>query len=391
MTMGEAGQVFDVVQAARSVAGGLGGRSLEFEDARRMPEDVAQTLAAAGLFRMAVPRVYGGFECHPAEILEAIEVVSRADASAGWCLMIGATTGLTAAFLPPCHAREVFADPMTITGGVFAPMGRAEVDGEWLTVSGRWAWGSGSANCAWLLAGCVILDNGQPRKGANGAPETRMAFLPRSQVALDDTWFATGMKGTGSGDMVIEGARVPHDRTVSLANDRPHLDGALYTFPVFGLLAMGIAAVASGNARAAIDDLTALAGGKRPQGSSRTLAQRGSVQESVAKAEASLRAARAFLFEETHLAMADGERGDGLSVERRAGLRLAATHLTRTAADVCRTMYDLGGGSAVYTSSPLQRRFRDAHVATQHVMVSPSTLELCGRVLLGLETDVSLL
>jgi alkylation response protein AidB-like acyl-CoA dehydrogenase len=176
-----------------------------------------------------------------------------------------------------------------------------------------------------------------------------------------------------------------------LANDRPHLEGALYAFPVFGLLAMGIAAVASGNARAAIDDLTALAGGKRPQGSSRTLAQRGSVQESVAKAEASLRSARAFLFEETHLAMADGERVDGLSVERRAGLRLAATHLTRTAADVCRTMYDLGGGSAVYTTSPLQRRFRDAHVATQHVMVSPSTLELCGRVLLGLETDVSLL
>ena len=83
--------------------------------------------------------------------------------------------------------------------------------------------------------------------------------------------------------------------------------------------------------------------------------------------------------------------GTPLSDQNRARLRLAATHLTRTAADTVRTAYDLAGGTAVYASHPLQRRLRDAHVATQHMMIAPPTYELTGRVLLGLPTDASAL
>ena len=70
----------------------------------------------------------------------------------------------------------------------------------------------------------------------------------------------------------------------------------------------------------------------------------------------------------------------------RLGLRLAATHAVRTSAEVARSMYDLGGGTAIYEDSPLQRRFRDAHAATAHFQVNPATWELAGRVLLGLPT-----
>ncbi|MCI3900725.1 hypothetical protein MQV71_05165 [Streptomyces spectabilis] len=75
----------------------------------------------------------------------------------------------------------------------------------------------------------------------------------------------------------------------------------------------------------------------------------------------------------------------------RTGLRLAATHAARTSADVVRAMYDLGGGSAVYDDSPLQRRFRDAATATAHIQVSPATWETTGRILLGIPTDAALL
>ena len=158
-------------------------------------------------------------------------------------------------------------------------------------------------------------------------------------------------------------------------------------FPVFGLLALGIAAVALGNARGAIEDLVELAGAKQPQGSRRSLAERGSAQSTLAVTEANLRSARAFFYEAVDEAWQVARQSGAIEMRHRAALRLAATHATRTASDVTRSMYDLGGGSSVFLSSPLQRRFRDSHVATQHIMVAPPTYELTGRVFMGLPVD----
>jgi indole-3-acetate monooxygenase len=108
-------------------------------------------------------------------------------------------------------------------------------------------------------------------------------------------------------------------------------------------------------------------------------------QHRLAEAEGTLLAARAFFYE----AVATAWAGTADELAGRAGLRLAATHAARTAADVTRTMYDLGGGSAIYESSPLQRRFRDAHTATAHFQVAPQTYEVIGRVMLGLPADTS--
>jgi alkylation response protein AidB-like acyl-CoA dehydrogenase len=195
------------------------------------------------------------------------------------------------------------------------------------------------------------------------------------------------MRGTGSGDMSAKDVRVPQGRSVSFLTDRPRDAGPLYAFPPFGLLALGIAAVASGNARAALDDLKALAMTKKGAGSSRTLAERGTVQAEYARADAALEAARALVARDIAAAWDRAVRGEPLDTPSRARLRLAATHMVRTAADVTRTAYDLAGGTAVYAIHPLQRRFRDAHVATQHMMIAPPTYELAGRVLLGLPTD----
>ena len=95
------------------------------------------------------------------------------------------------------------------------------------------------------------------------------------------------------------------------------------------------------------------------------------------------------MFDTAAEAWATVTAGDSVSVEDRAGLRIAATNAVRTAADVCTSMYEAGGGTSIYASSPLQRCFRDAHTATQHAMVAPATYELVGRILLGLETDTS--
>ncbi|MFO1120669.1 MAG: acyl-CoA dehydrogenase family protein [Rhodospirillales bacterium] len=377
----------DVVTAVGELAPGIRARAGEIEKARRLPADLARALARAEAFRMLVPRDVGGLELAPAVALRAIEAAGAADASAGWCVMIGATTGLNAAYLPIDTAREIFGPPEAIAGGVFAPMGKAVRDGEDYVLDGSWQWASGSANCDWLLAGAIVFENGAPRKLPDGGIDDRKFIFPASQAVLNDTWHVTGLCGTGSGEMVVSQVRVPARRTASYLENKPRAAGALYAFPVFGLLALGIAAVALGNARSAIEDLVELAGGKQPQGSRRTLAERGSAQTALAVAEADLRSARAFFYETVEQAWQVAQDTGQVDVRQRALLRLAATNATRKSADVTRAMYDLAGGSSVFLSSPLQRRFRDAHVATQHLMISPPTYELAGRVLMGLPID----
>ncbi|MBK8767147.1 MAG: acyl-CoA dehydrogenase family protein [Burkholderiaceae bacterium] len=377
--------------AAKSLHSMLRERADEIELARRLPADIARQFAQAGFFRMAVPRSVGGLELEPAAIMGTIESVAQADASAGWNVMVGSTSGMSAAYLAPEAAKTIYGNPLVITGGSNTPTGRAEVEGDGFRLSGRWPWVSGCNNCDWLKGISVVTQDGKPRLLPSGAPDARMMVFPAGQVTLLDTWQVTGLAGSGSGDMEVHDIRVPEAFSYSLVAGKPFETGPLYAFPPFGLLAMGIAAVALGNARAAIDDLVELAGAKKPQGSKRTLAERAAAQSELAQAEATLRSARAFYYEAIGDAFRKAQTGDPISIEDRALLRLAATHATRRSAEVVRAMYELGGGTVVYSAHPLQRRFRDAYAATQHMMIAPPSWELAGRVLMGLPTDASML
>lgn len=378
------------LDAARALQPELAKRAQEMEDVRRLPADLAQKMAEAGLFRMITPSVYGGLECTPREIVDAVEIVAEANASAGWCAMIAATTAMNAAYMAPEYAQEVYSDPLTITGGVFAPMGKAVVDGDDFIVSGRWQWGSGSANCTWLCGGAMVIEDGEMRMLPSGRPDARMMIFPADQVELIDTWQVMGLKGTGSGDIAVTNVRVPKGRSVSLVVDKPQVDGALFKFPAFGLLSLGVAATALGNARGTLDAFADLAGAKKNQGSSKTLSERVNIQAEMAKMTAAFRAARAYLHDEIDLTWEVAQSSDDIPVERRAALRMACTHMVRTGADISRNCYDLGGGAALFQSSDLQRRFRDAHAMTQHIVTAPGTWELTGRLLFGLPTDASM-
>lgn len=382
--------IHPTLDAARALQNELAERAQEMEDVRRLPADLATKLAEGGLFRMITPSAYGGLECSPREIVDAVEAVAEANASAGWCVMIGATTAMNAAYMDPATAREVYNSATTITGGVFAPMGKAVVDGDDYIVSGRWQWGSGSANCTWLCGGSMVYEDGELLKLPSGRPDARMMVFPAEQAELLDTWRVMGLKGTGSGDIEVENIRVPKARSVSLVADKPVIDGALYKFPAFGLLSLGVAATAMGNAKGALQAFSNLATAKKNQGSSKTLSERATIQSDMAKMTATFRAARAYLHDEIEQTWEIAQNSDDIPVERRAALRMACTHMVRTGADICRTTYDLGGGAALFEASDLQRRFRDSHAMTQHIVTAPATWELTGRLLFGLPTDASM-
>lgn len=379
------------LEAVRALAPAIRARADEIEQSRRVPLDLIQGLTEAGAFRLCIPHALGGLEADVQTLLDVIEEVARADGSAGWIVMIGATSGLVSGYLPPDAATEIFGDPDVVAGGVFAPRGQAiAVDGGY-RATGRWAFGSGSEHCRWLLGGCVVIEDGKPRLLERGIPDSRMMFFPASEVKILDTWNVSGLRGTGSHDLEVADVFVPAARAVSIITDRPREQGPLYRFPVFGLLALGIAAVATGIARTAIDELVKIAGGKTPTGSARKLGERGVVQMQVAQAEAALESSRAWLRVAVANAWASASSGASIPVAQRATLRLAATEATVRAAKAVDLMYEAGGGTSIYATSPLQRCFRDVHVATQHAMVAQSTYELTGRLLLGLDTDSAML
>ncbi len=360
----------------------------EIEVGRRLPHALVESLTDAGIFRAGVPAALGGGEVALATQLKSFEALARADASVGWCAMIGAQTSVISALLAPNEAHAIYTVQRVRTGGVVAPNGRLTPDGDAFRLSGRWAFGSGVTHSDWFALGAVVFDGDVPRLEGD-RPDMRFVMVPVSELVIEDTWYVSGLRGTGSNHVGAEDVLVPASRTFPLIGAEPHHAGPLYRFPLFSMLALGVASVALGVARGAIDEFDVLASAKTPTGTARKLGQRAHIQTERATAEAELRSARALLFEVVDEAWSSAEDHRDPTLEQRASLRLAATHAVRASARVVDRSYDAGGGTSIFSQSRLQRAFRDVHAITQHLAVGPPTLELVGRVILGVSADVS--
>jgi indole-3-acetate monooxygenase len=377
------------VETAREIAQLARDCAAEAERERKVAAPVVDALVQAGFFRLCVPRSVGGGEADAATTVAVCEELARGDAAPAWCIAVMSTAGMLAAYIPEDAAREAYGSSGSVVGGVFAPRGRAVAEADGYRVTGRWPFSSGVDHCNWLLGGCLVERDGEPELLESGRPDIRLCLFPAEEAQVIDTWSVSGLRGTGSHDIALTEAFVPASRTASIISQPPVAQGPLYAFPVFGLLALTIAGVALGIGRAALDDLVELAGGKTPTASTRKLAERPTTQSQLAQADAGLRAARTYLYEAIGDAWASASGGAEVPVEQRVALRMAATHATAAAAAATDAAYNLGGGTSIYETSPLQRRFRDVHAATQHMLVAPATWELTGRLLLGLPTDVA--
>jgi alkylation response protein AidB-like acyl-CoA dehydrogenase len=376
--------VEDLVGVAKSFAPRIEAARDRSERERSMPGELARALAEAGLFRIWVPRALGGFETDIATNIRIVEEVSRVDGAAGWNVMIAATGGMFAAYLPPDAGREIYGDSNVITAGAIAPKGRAVPEGNGYRVSGRWPLASGCHNAAWLGGGSFIFENEAPRLASNGIPDLHFFFFPKEEVTILDTWYSGGLRGTGSHDIEVQDAFVPADRTFSIVESKPFYDGTLYRSSIISIFGMPLAAVALGIARAAIDDFIELAGGKTPAMTAALLRDRPTVQAQVGEAEALLRSARSFLLDAAAASWEQMLKGGPLTEEQEAVNRLAGTYTARSCARAVDLVHDLAGATSVYESSKLERCFRDVHVVTQHIIVGQSWYERTGKYFLGL-------
>jgi alkylation response protein AidB-like acyl-CoA dehydrogenase len=372
-----------ILDAVKALAPSIAARAEDIERARRLPPDLVDELIAAGCFRMLVPRSHGGAELDLPVQMQVLQELARADASVAWTVLIGSEGPVLFRMLPRTSFDALYAaGPDVIMAGASKPTGTATpVEGGY-RVTGQWAFASGCQHAHWFVGHCVVDDGREP--------PTRMMVLPPGDIEIKDTWSVSGMCGTGSHDVVVNGAFVPDELSFVIFGSEPAVDVPPLRIPEVTRAAIQIASVTIGVARGALDEILALALDKTPTFAEEPLASNPLFQHQFGEAETQLRAARSALHAEADIVWAKAQAGSPFTPEDRAHVRGTTTWVARTAAAVVTTAYQAGGSSSFYTSNPLQRRLRDAHVLTQHFVMKADTFTKVGAVLAGQDVDLAL-
>lgn len=364
----------------------------EAQRLRRCPTSVIDALIEAGLFRFTIPCELGGENASIGQTIEVIEAISAIDGSVGWNAMLGSEiNAMAAGGMPPELAKEVYVDhPRVVMCGGGGPGTRPSKAVEQRDGSYRvWAHAtfiSGCHNATWCFMIAPVVEDDSV-KIVDGAPIVKLWMLHRSEWQILDTWDVAGLRGSGSHDVVTEGGLVPaRFAAVDLVTVPPLYDNPVFRVPVPLRLAYNKAAVAIGIARGALDAFVELANTKTPVLSSTLLRDRPLAQLRMGEGEASLRAARAFLFE------AMGQVDDELSAGRPAPsavatqvARLACAHAVNASMHVVDAVHNAAGTSAMRMDSPLERKLRDAHGCATHRWVAQPLFSELGRIFLGHE------
>jgi indole-3-acetate monooxygenase len=352
----------ELVAAAQALAPLIRAHQQRIEHEQTLPRPVVDALVSTGVFRTHAPRAIGGLEVDVLTYFEVVEELSKIDASVGWLAMINC--GNFYSWFEPSISEPLFhaAQPYAVASGNLAPKGRAVAVQDGFRVSGRWSFVSGVPHADWVLLRSPVFEADVPRSNQDGTPAIISVLLSAAEIEIIPTWNGLGLRGTGSHDVAVSDVFVPCARTSTLQDFYP---GPLYKAWFFLL---GHAAHGVGIGRAAIEALIELS---RSGAAARAgaLASRTEVQLALAEAEATLGAARAYVWDVMTRAYDQACREVVIEPDLRMQLKLSMTYAMRTAAHVVKLVYDAAGPPVVYEGSTLERCFRDVHTATQHSLM----------------------
>ena len=374
---------FDLVERARALQSLIAREASEIERTRRLTAPVVSALVENGLYRALLPKSLGGAEA-PLEIfMQMQEEIAKADASTAWCLGQCGVCAMTAAYLEPDAANEIFnIAPGILAWGAIAHEVQAVPGG--YKANARWEFASGSRQASWLGAHVRVVEaDGTPRRKPDGSPEIRTILFPMSSATMHDVWDAIGLRGTGTDSYSVENLVIP-EKFAALRDDPSALreNGPLYKLSTNMVFGMGFAATSLGVARATLDAAIELSRAKQPQGLS-AMRENNAVQGLIGRTEAGLRAARAYLYATAAEVWRDLARGDGLTEAHRIALRLASTWTIHQATSVVDTAYHMAGATAVFSANPFERRFRDMHAINQQIQARDTHYEDAGKAILA--------
>jgi alkylation response protein AidB-like acyl-CoA dehydrogenase len=351
----------------------------EFNKQRQLTQPVVNALKEGNFFRMLQPKSVGGMELKPSDFARVTEALARADGSTAWVVCQGNGCSMSAAYLDPNVAKQIFGpvDGILAWGPPGAPFLAESVQGGYC-ISGTWRFASGSQNATWLGAHMKVA----------GTNETRTMLFPKSSVTMVDIWHTLGLRGTASNEYVVKDLFVPADHTLlrDQSVDR-HEGGPLYRFTRGQLYSAGFAGVGLGIARGLIDAFLDLPATKVSRGASKPLRENNVVQSQLAQCEAKWHSARAFhhntLDEIYDYVVQHGEMTD----HHAAMMRLTSTWAIQQSREAVNTMFHCAGSIAVFEEQPFERRLRDIHTVSQQSQGRQLHYESVGQIMLGLPPE----
>src|SRR5215475_2937455 len=374
---------FGLVERARALQPLIASEADEIERTRRLTPKVTEALIDNGLYRALLPQSVGGHEVPLEVFMQMQEEIAKADASTAWCLSQCAVCAMTAAYLEPDAANEIFNNPPGILAWGAINHEVKVVPGGYLA-NARWEFASGSRQASWLGAHVRIVEaDGSLRRKKDGAPDIRTILFPMASATMYDVWDVIGLKGTGTDSYSVENLFIP-EKFVAQRDDINAVreKGPLYKLTTNAVFSMGFAATSVGVARATLDAAIALARSKIPQGLG-AMRENNAVQGLIGRTEASLRAARAYLYTTASEIWRDLERGDPVTEAHRIALRIAVTWTIHQSAAVVDTAYHMAGATAIFAANPFERRFRDMHAIAQQLQARDTHYEDAGRSILA--------
>jgi len=377
---------FGLIERARALVPLIAREAGDIERTRRLTEPVVSALIENGLYRVLLPQSLGGAEAPPEIFMQMLEEVAKADASTAWCLGQCSVCAMTAAYLDPDAAREIFnAPPGILAWGAIANEVHVVPGGYRATA--RWNFASGSRQASWLGAHVQVVEaDGTRRRKPNGAPEIRTILFPVTSATMYDVWEVIGLNGTGTDSYSVDNLFIP-EKFAALRDDPAALreKGPLYRLTTYTMFGLGFAAVSLGVARATLDAAIDLARGKESLGL-KAMRENNAVQGMIGRTEGNLRAARAYLYAAANEAWRDLTRSGNLTEDHRIALRLASTWTIHQAAAVVDAAYHMAGATAVFSANRFERRFRDMHAIAQQVQARDTHYEDVGKAVLGAHT-----
>ncbi|HEY4472593.1 MAG TPA: acyl-CoA dehydrogenase family protein [Stellaceae bacterium] len=365
----------------------------EIEREQRFPRALVEKMREAGLYRMVIPRSLGGYQADALTYLRAVELMAEGCGSVGWNLANNGIVQLVSLGLPDEGVHEIYAQGPSTPGAGTAVQGGGQavpVEGGYRVI-GRWSFGSGSPEASWMLGSFQILDNGQPRLSPEGKPLYWRGFFSRAEVEIvPGSWNVTGLRGTGSFDWTVHDVFLPERRTMvhagaPLDNQWDRWPGVTYSLPTQCWIGPHHSSVITGIARAGIDALIELAGGKTPRGRTGLLCDNPQVQDAVGRADAILNAGRAYRSAMITELWNSVAAGNGTTLEQRARCRLASTYAADSARQAMDLVYRHGGSTSFKRDSRLAECWRDLHTVGQTVTLAPEWYPIGGRVYLGID------
>lgn len=347
-------------------------RGNEIDELRRLPDDIVDALRETGAFRMMMPRSWGGAEMNPMQLNAALEELAMGNGAAAWCVMIQTDSGQYSGLVSPSVAREIYPNADVTTSNVIRATGRAQkVDGGYV-VNGRWPFASGCLHADLFAGGCHIFDGVRVVVDDQGQPIHKMIIAPRNDFTIHDTWYTTGLRGTGSNDIEAKSLFVPDERMFGF--DRSTHEGPLYLWP--SILCAKMPGVVLGIARSAIEAVVESMRSKKVKSEFVSLA--------IADAQSLYASARAYVHQSLETAWRRLETGALPNEEERVAVFLARANAFQSSRQAVQLLFDAVGGPAVYGKKmPLERHLRDLTTACQHTFGQRKAQIAAAELMLG--------